>query len=168
MNAFLSEEEILKHKEYLRQLKLKYSILEKSIPGIENKDFRDISRMLRTDEREEVLKLLSKIRLHELYFSSFSDTPMKKNSFVSEQFGSEANFLYNLFKICKNAYPSFLCITVRKGRIFPVLTEDFFSLNTPLLAIDLYEHAYFGDYGFNREKYLESALSYLDLDRIKV
>ena len=167
MNAFLSEEEILKHKEYLRQLKLKYSILEKSIPGIENKDFRDISRILRTDEREEVLNLLSKIRLHELFFSSFTDTPMKRNSLVCRQYGSEANFLYQLLKIGRDAAPTFLCITVRKGRILPVLTEDFFSLDTPLLALDLYEHAYFCDYGFNREKYLECALSYLDLDRIK-
>ena len=34
MTEFLSEENIALHKEYLRELSLKYSILEKSIEGI--------------------------------------------------------------------------------------------------------------------------------------
>ena len=37
---------------------------------------------------------------------------------------------------------------------------------TPLLAVDLFEHSYFIDYGFEKEKYLSSALSNLNLSRL--
>ena len=37
---------------------------------------------------------------------------------------------------------------------------------SPCLCIDLYEHAYFGDYGFDRKRYISAALSVLDLSKL--
>ena len=39
-------------------------------------------------------------------------------------------------------------------------------MEKPLVAIDLAEHAYFGDYGFCREEYIKAAILHLDLSKI--
>ena len=49
---------------------------------------------------------------------------------------------------------------------FSTATDGAFINYEPILALDLYEHAYFNDYGFNRDRYLRSALEYLDLERL--
>ena len=40
---FLSEEGLARHLELLNNLRLRYSIIEKSIPAIKGKDYREIS-----------------------------------------------------------------------------------------------------------------------------
>ena len=44
MNLFLSEENIKRHLEHLRTQKLKYSILEKSVPELKGKSIKEILR----------------------------------------------------------------------------------------------------------------------------
>ena len=45
MTDFLSDMSIAQHKDYVRNMRLKYSILEKSIPNLAGKDISDIRRM---------------------------------------------------------------------------------------------------------------------------
>ena len=53
MLSFFSEENYEIHKSYLRTLRLKYSILEKSMDGIKDKKINDIIRqkMKRSDKK---------------------------------------------------------------------------------------------------------------------
>ena len=44
---------------------------------------------------------------------------------------------------------------------------EHFIKGEPRLAIDLCEHAYFIEYGFDKERYLEDLLRHLDLSRLK-
>ena len=42
-----------------------------------------------------------------------------------------------------------------------------FRFGTPTLAIDVCEHVYFMDYGFDKERYLVSSLPYLDISKLR-
>ena len=62
-------------------------------------------------------------------------------------------------------------IFVRQGRRGEpeIITSDSstpFSGTSPALAIDLCEHAYFGDYLFNKDAYLKNAINLLDINKI--
>ena len=41
-----------------------------------------------------------------------------------------------------------------------------FERDTPTLALDISEHAYFADYGFERDNYLKSAVARLDINKL--
>ncbi len=168
---FLSEYNVLKHKEFLKNLKLKYSVLEKSYPSVAGLSFNEIrTAHLASDAKAECLELRSKIILHELYFDSFSEE-IFSSAAVRSFFGSEANFLYEIEnEISKSADYGFLLVYVeRKRRLnFTVganLTDVLLNAE-PLLALDLYEHAYFGDFGFDRKRYVKTSLSHLNLSKI--
>ena len=49
---------------------------------------------------------------------------------------------------------------------FSTWDDGAFLRYEPVLAVDMYEHAYFNDYGFEKEKYLRTSLEYLDLERL--
>ena len=167
ITEFLSEESIALHKEYVRQKRLKYSIIESYLPAIKGAMVSDIPRLgLSKRDRTDVLELLPEIALHEIYFASFSDTRYVRSEAVSRTFGSEAAYLNRLFSLAKNSDRGFL--TVGRGGVASVVTNltDAFINGYPVLAVDLCEHAYFLDYGFDKERYLVSCLSYLDLTKI--
>ena len=167
LTEFLSEESISAHKEYVRQLRLKYSIIESYLPRLKGVKMTDLSRLgLAGCDRRDVLLLLPEITLHEVYFSSFLETPHVRSVAVAEIFGSEAAYLNRLFGLAKNSAFGFLAIG--QGGVASVVTDykDAFIHGEPILAVDLCEHAYFLDYGFDRERYLVSCLSHLDLTKI--
>ena len=167
LTEFLSEESIVLHKEYLKQLRLKYSIIESCLPKIKGVKMTDLSRLgLNRRDRRDVLHLLPEIALHEIYFSSFLATPYARSEYVARTFGSEAAYLNRLLGIAKNSIYGFLIIG-RGGAASVVMDyKDAFIHSEPILAVDLCEHAYFLDYGFDKERYLISCLSHLDLTKI--
>ena len=161
----LSEEALDLHKDYLKEMKLKYSICEKSIPEISGKSIIEISRM-RIREREEIRALLSEILYHDVYFSSFGKE-YQSSVAVKKRFRTEASFLYELHEVGKNAGDSFLLIYINKGRVdYAVAPKGSVLRVQPVLAIDLCEHAYFLDFGFDREEYLRKTLSFLNLNSL--
>ncbi len=168
---FLSSDNVLKHKEFLKDLKLKYSVLEKSYPSIKGLSLEEINRArLQNEERREILALRSKIILHEIYFDSFCEE-FHPSEAVKKSFGSEANFLYEIEReILKNEEYGFLLVFFdRKNRLNFKVANDFTDVllnGTPILALDLFEHAYFSDYGFDRKRYVKAALSQFNLNKI--
>ena len=170
MTEFLSEENLALHREYLRTCSLKYSILEKSIRGISRKQVTEILGMrLPRAQRNDVLALLPEIELHELYFKSFCDIKNVRSSLVCERFVSEAGFLNYLYRLGMGLDHGFVTVNVKGDKIECMATDDYASCYTtgiPVLAIDLCEHAYFYDYGFDKSGYLINALPYIDLTRI--
>ena len=168
--AFLSESTVRLHLDYLRTQRLKLSIIEKSHPQIKGKSGREILRMkLKRDLRSEIISLYSDICAHQLYFSSFAENPAP-SEIVRRRYGSENSFVYEMKKAAQAIGTGF--VFVLKGRrgtpeiktlsraSEELLTEE------PLLVLDLCEHAYFPDYGFALDKYLNAALSHIDLSRL--
>lgn len=170
MNMFLSEDNVKKHLEHLRTFKLKYSILEKSVPELKDKEIKEILRLnLSRDIKEEALRLLWYIKSHEIFFDSFTENPKRSES-VEKHFMSRERLVYDIFVIAKDRDHGFLYvysdwqgtphIAVSDGN------EGAYMKFEPKLCIDLYEHTYFSDYGFNKDKYLRNALMYLDTGRL--
>ena len=158
------------HEGYLRELRLKYSILVKSAPALSGAELDRISRLpIDRDIRREAFKLLSEIRLHEIYFSSFSDSPVIFRVRAGERTPSSAGLLYSLKCASLSLDSGFVTLRKERGRIEIVADRDFtahFKGGAPELAIDICEHAYFGDFGFSKSRYLEDILPKLRIDKI--
>ena len=164
---FLSEESVALHKEYLRQKRLKYSILESCIPRLHGASVSDLFKLkLDKRDRADALELLPEIVLHDLYFSSFSEEKYPASPLVRELYGSEASFLSELYGLAKNRQFGFLAVYGASNAKVVTDYADALRYHTPTLAVDLCEHAYFTDYGFDGERYLVAALSYLDLTKL--
>ncbi len=166
-NFFLSKNSIIRHKEYLKNLNLNYSILEKSNPKLSGCSSGEILKLrIGAEEKCEAYKLKREIELHELYFKSFDmySSPQSRK-------GAEAVRLIELFYSAKEDLkqtenPKFLCFYInRHGEIAYNIVESYSSppLYGEFAAIDLFEHAYIFDYGYNREKYLEEAFRFINL-----
>ena len=169
---FLSCENINLHKEYAHNLSLKLSVFEASYPKINNLSYNKISRLkMDRQEKNEVLNLKAEIEVHKLYFNSFiSDGERcKRNEFISSTFGSEANFLYEIMCSAKDRTGFLIIYIDGYGKIRSYAGDDYINVlkrYIPKLAVDLCEHSYFIDYGFDKGKYLSSALSSLNLSVI--
>ncbi len=167
MLTFLSRDNIMLHLSFLEKLKLKYSILEKSYEGIKGKTLVQIPKLrIPIDVREEAIATLSEIESHNLYFSSFSDKTYVCKE-IREYYSSEEAFLYEIFEEAVKSKGNFLFVC-RDGRGKPMIFSDksfaeLYQKYKPLLALDLCEHSYFIDYGFDREEYLRRAVGKLDL-----
>ena len=170
MSEFLSCDSIKLHMAYVNNLRLKLSILEKSV-GVKLDGFESTRNMrLEPDVREEVTNLLWLIKSHEIFFASFtSECP--KIDLTNTPFGSREGLLYELLRLGLSRCDGFIFLSVdRCGRILIYLTEKLdksYIANPPRLCIDLSEHAYFLDYRFEKEKFLKNALNKLDLRRLK-
>ena len=168
----ISESESL-HREYLRCLKSKYSVLEKSIDGLKGRGINDIMRMrIPITQRKSCVELYGLIRLHEIYFYSFTDKTeriSRRFAAVDRCFGSTSALAYELFCRARSEGEGFLCvymcgdkIKIKRGS----LASELISECEPVLCVDLWEHAYFAEYGFDRERYLRSSLERLDYARL--
>ena len=170
MTEFLSEENIELHREYMRKCALRYSILEKSISGIKDKRTNEILLMkLSKAEQRDILALLPELELHRLYFESFDKQKNSMSACVRAQFGSEAAFLNTIYRCASQLEYGFVTVNIQSGKIECITVRNFvecFTHGAPVLAIDICEHAYFRDYGFDKHSYLVNALSYLKLNAI--
>ncbi|HBJ18463.1 MAG TPA: hypothetical protein DDY70_01780 [Clostridiales bacterium] len=162
---FFSEIAVREHVAYRRHLAARLSALKKSFPGRESLDTREIlTARLRGAERE-MLPLAGEILLHDIFFSSFSEKQGKAPTAL-RRYSSDAAFRYALFEKARGARDGFLCVFPdRRGdaRFEIVAPPDFCMTALPRLALDLAEHAYFYDFGFDREKYFAAAILLLDL-----
>ena len=162
---FISRTNYEIHKEHLRTLKLRMSIFEKSYPEMAGKSCKELLRLpIRRTEREEAAVLKADILAHELYFSSFS-AHNSTAELVRKAYGSEATFLYKLGKFAEECGERFAFIYA-DGKAVRVRGGDEWSLlriDEGPLVIDLSEHAYFLDYGFDKKAYIKNLLPYLDL-----
>ncbi len=168
--AFLSENNVKNHLAYMRTLKLKYSIIEKSTPALKGKNYEEVLRLnLPKKLTAELLPLILNIKAHELYFSSFTRTP-KPSPLIRKYYTSENSFCYELLEAAKSEEHGYLYIykdprNRPRYKTAPTFDSSFLA-DKPELVLDLCEHAYFADYSFDYEAYLKGALSHLDLSRL--
>ena len=165
---FFSEENLNLHREYVRRLRLKYSIIESSLPQLSGVPVKGILNLrLGKRDRDDALRLLAEITLHEIFFSSFAERRNARSERLARRYGSEAGYLDMLYRLTRDVTHGFLVI-MENGDA-SVLTEYYqaFSHSVPALAVDLCEHAYFLDYAFDRERYIIACLSRLNIGKIK-
>lgn len=166
MTDFVSEENYIKHREAAGRDVLRLSVYEKSLP-ISGKSACEIARMrVRGFDMREVAELWCDVLLHRVFFGSFCDRTHPTSRAVREQFGSEAVLLDELFRCGMRLRRGFVAVVRERGRISAVGSESSLEVvlhGEVLLAVDVSEHAYYGDYPFDKESYLKAALSHLDL-----
>ena len=171
MDCFLSNNNILRHKEHLKTIRSKLSIIVKSCPEINNMNIDALERMrIDRDVKGEVIYLRKYIMAHELFFDSFSDSVGKCTKLKAAKCSKE-RFLYDILEKAKVSNNCFAFVYINKRQIPCIdISKDLakpFSAYTPILALDLYEHTYFTDYGFDLEKYIKNALIYFNLNRVE-
>ena len=160
---FVSERAMKLHLNYVESERHRLSVFEKSYPFIIGKSAKDIIRM-KCDDKRAVVSTILNIKCHELYFSSFGNQ-YQQSSAVREDFSTEATFLYELYKTAVDANDKFLFIYFDGRRIRVKCGDELtlLSIKNYTLIIDLCEHAYFLDYGFDRAEYLKRLLPFLNL-----
>ena len=168
MREFLSEDNLNLHLRHMRNEANKYSILEKSIKGLHGCSVRDIPHLrIGAKERDEAVNLLCYIESHRSYFDSFAILK-KKCSNIRRYFGSEEKLLYEIYEQTRAEKGGFLYVYIERNHpkikvMDPVAAYVGYF---PILALDLDEHAYFLDYAFDKQRYLRSAISYLNLEKV--
>ena len=130
--------------------------------------------------RDDILYNAGGVINHELYFSSMTNQSEKKNipeplrTKLIEKFGSIEKFIERFSSLAETLPGSgYTFLVVR-----PNLGNELYLLNLPnqdspysfkmipILAIDVWEHAYYLDYGSNRKKYVEEVLKIIDFDEV--
>ena len=167
MRLFLSDENIKSHFDYINKQKLRFSILQKSCSELNSCCYKEIYRKkLPFDIKKQALTLICDIKTHELFFNSFSQ-PRYICKNIKRYFSSQDRLIYEMLSLAREVDYGFIFVCLDKAGK-PIICSgenktDIFIKYEPILAIDLYEHVYFKDYGFNKEKYLSNALGYLNL-----
>ena len=126
---------------------------------------REISKM-KIKDKNEILSLLCDIRCHELYFTSYGKE-FQSSSAVKKRFRTEASFMYELLEKTKSLQHGFIAIYFNKGFLdYDIASINLFLRAEPILTVDLCEHAYFLDFGFEKEEYLKKIISRLNINHL--
>lgn len=141
----------------------------------------DLSTANATQSDLRALKLgysfaLDAIKSHELYFQNISGKGGQPQGWlgtkIEEHFGSYDNWLADMKAtgIAARGWVWF-AFDWQTGQLFNFLGDahDAFPIwdATPLVALDVYEHAYMIDYGVNRADYIETFFKSLDWDSVE-
>ena len=114
------------------------------------------------------------VKLHDLFFPTLSGTPCPPSGTILEMierdFGSFACWIED-FKACGLAFRgwAFLVYDLDDGRLhnFGGDAHDHGVWNCiPLLALDMYEHAFYLDYGPERKPYVDAILENMDWGKV--
>ena len=144
IRCFISQESLALHKEHLSSLRAQ----------------KGLCTSVREAERIE-----KNVLAHELYFSSFrrERVPCPR---IKEGYHSENRFCFALMEYAGSLQNVFLFIYPMVHFPYVGFDTNEKHLSRAVLAVDLWEHAYFLDYGFDRESYLRAALSHLDFSKL--
>ena len=170
LERFLSKDSILLHLSYLHTIRLKHSVNEKSIPEICGKSIAEITKMkLKSEIKSDILPHIISIKSHELYFDSFSPNQIPCHK-IKLFYSSHEDFLYRIFLLARESVGGFVYIysdPYGRPKFDIRFPKDSRPLPyTPLLSIDMHEHAFFSDYRFDSDRYIKALLPYLDLTRL--
>lgn len=124
------------------------------------------------DKRSAILVNAGGVYNHELYFRSMNNKVYKNNNLVNDiikQYGSYDNF--------KNKFIETANKMIGSGYTFLVLNDDKFDIVNlsnqdnpysynmiPLIALDLWEHAYYLTYYNDRAQYINNFFSIINFD----
>lgn len=128
-------------------------------------------------DRGEILYNLGGVLNHELYFKNMSD---KKNNLpvdeikkaIINQYGSFDEFKKEFIKTSKELVGSgYTFVVINSSKKLDIInlpnqdTPYMFDL-VPIMALDLWEHAYYLDYQNRRDEYINNFFSIIDFEKI--
>ena len=165
--SFVSEDAYTWHRAYASDLLKKWSILQKSIPYLENKSPVEVLTEKRGRRMPPDVRMLAvETEAHMRYFSSFAAYATVSDAFC-RRFGSVTSFFYRIYEDAMQTEAPFLFVgTGRDGGLVTGTDSDMLACGRPVLALDLCEHAYFYDYRFDRKAYIKAMVNCLDVGKL--
>lgn len=113
--------------------------------------------------------------LHELYFDGMtpkSSNPSEKIRIaIKKRFGSIEKWAFD-FQASAKAATGWACLALHQinGKLYNVISDkhatDVFWMATPLIVIDVYEHAYYVDYKNNKNQYIKKFMEHIDWQQV--
>lgn len=127
--------------------------------------------------RGEILYYLSSVLNHTLYFSNISNQkknfPVKKiESDIVKYYGSYDNFKKEFIKSAMNlkgsGYTFLVVDSNNELKIINTSNEDspYYYGMTPIIVLDLWEHAYYLQYQTDRLAYIQNFFEVIDFEKI--
>lgn len=127
--------------------------------------------------RDKILFNLGGVVNHELYFNNFS---LNKNNIPIGSIKEQIDKQYNNYDNFKKEFKDIALSLTGSGYTFLVINEnkDLQIINMsnqespysygmiPIIALDLWEHAYYLDYQNNKSKYIDAFFEIIDFDKI--
>lgn len=127
-------------------------------------------------DRDDILFNLGGYLNHSLYFYNLTDKKKKVPSgfleVIDEYFGSFDNFKNEFIEMAKEVKGSgytFLVLDKNNNlRIINTSNQDtpYYYGFKPIMTIDVWEHAYYLKYTYQRGKYLENIFDIIDFDKV--
>ena len=165
MRTFLTEENISIHRDYMKTLRHRHSIFEKSIPEICGKSIFEIEKIrLSSKDKREILPNFREFLAHQLYFNSFCEI-QKSQPLLKKYYSSAEAFLYEIHLLAMSKDGGFIFVSIGERGMPQIQHSTMYERLkiAPILALDISEHAYFLDYRFDKEAYIRGAISHLNL-----
>jgi Fe-Mn family superoxide dismutase len=114
--------------------------------------------------------------LHELYFSGMGSSPCKSvdaevKSAIEKRFGTVEKWAED-FKACAKAASGWALLAFHpvNGKLYNVISDAHATgvnwMATPLVVIDMYEHAYYIDYKNKKTDYIDKFMGHINCEEV--
>ena len=128
------------------------------------------------ENRDEILFNLGGYLNHSLYFYNLTnkkkDIPIELLNLINKYFGSfslfKEEFIDMAMEVKGSGYTFLVMDKNNKLRIINTSNQDtpYYYGFTPIMTIDVWEHAYYLKYTYLRKKYLENVFDIIDFDKV--
>lgn len=132
--------------------------------------------ILPMENRDEILFNLGGYLNHSLYFYNLTnkkkDIPIELLNLINKYFGSfslfKKEFIDMAMEVKGSGYTFLVMDKNNKLRIINTSNQDtpYYYGFTPIMTIDVWEHAYYLKYTYLRKKYLENIFDIIDFDKV--
>lgn len=132
--------------------------------------------ILPMENRDEILFNLGGYLNHSLYFYNLTnkkkDIPIELLNLINKYFGSFSlfteEFIDMAMEVKGSGYTFLVMDKNNKLRIINTSNQDtpYYYGFTPIMTIDVWEHAYYLKYTYLRKKYLENIFDIIDFDKV--
>lgn len=132
--------------------------------------------ILPMENRDEILFNLGGYLNHSLYFYNLTnkkkDIPIELLNLINKYFGSfslfKEEFIDMAMEVKGSGYTFLVMDKNNKLRIINISNQDtpYYYGFTPIMTIDVWEHAYYLKYTYLRKKYLENIFDIIDFDKV--
>lgn len=132
--------------------------------------------ILPMENRDEILFNLGGYLNHSLYFYNLTnkkkEVPIELLNLINKYFGSfslfREEFIDMAMEVKGSGYTFLVMDKNNKLRIINTSNQDtpYYYGFTPIMTIDVWEHAYYLKYTYLRKKYLENAFNIIDFDKV--
>lgn len=132
--------------------------------------------ILPMENRDEILFNLGGYLNHSLYFYNLTNkkkgVPIELLNLINKYFGSfslfKEEFIDMAMEVKGSGYTFLVMDKNNKLRIINTSNQDtpYYYGFTPIMTIDVWEHAYYLKYTYLRKKYLENVFDIIDFDKV--